>query len=202
MRFTRALRGRRRSRVSAGVALLACALLSATVVAWAQTPTASKPAASMAGPGRPKVEYNRDVRPILSDNCFLCHGPDAKTRKGKLRLDLRDDAVRDRDGHAAIVPGKVDDSELLARIVSDDELEQMPPPPRIKRSRPRRRRRSDAGSSRGPSIRRTGPTSRRGGRRFRTSPMPRSCGTRLMRSCRACCRGRGSSPRPRPIDAP
>jgi len=71
-----------------------------------------------------KIEFNRDVRPILSDNCFYCHGPDASHRQGDLRLDDRDAAVASQ----AIVPGKDAQSELIRRIVSADPDEQMPPP--------------------------------------------------------------------------
>ncbi|MFO0907547.1 MAG: PSD1 and planctomycete cytochrome C domain-containing protein [Isosphaeraceae bacterium] len=114
----------RPGRVAASLALVATALITLRPgVAPALRAQSSPPS-----PPRSRVEYNRDVRPILSDNCFLCHGPDAKTRKGKLRLDRRDDAVRDRDGHAAVVPGNVEESELIARILSDDALDQMPPP--------------------------------------------------------------------------
>src|SRR3954447_6290175 len=70
------------------------------------------------------VSFNRDVRPILSDNCFFCHGPDPKHRKADLRLDLRDEAVDSE----AIVPGKPDESALIERIFSEDETERMPPP--------------------------------------------------------------------------
>jgi hypothetical protein len=74
-------------------------------------------------------DFNRDVRPILSHHCFKCHGPDDKGRKAKLRLDLRDAAIATRKhGRHAIVPGKPDKSELLRRVVSDDETEVMPPP--------------------------------------------------------------------------
>jgi hypothetical protein len=71
-----------------------------------------------------RVEFNRDIRPILSDNCFLCHGPDKKNRKADLRLDDRESAL----ALAAIVAGKPDESELIARIQSDDPEEMMPPP--------------------------------------------------------------------------
>lgn len=71
-----------------------------------------------------KIEFNRDVRPILSDNCFYCHGNDASHRKAKLRLDVREDALKQE----AFVPGKVDESALIERIVSGDENELMPPP--------------------------------------------------------------------------
>jgi mono/diheme cytochrome c family protein len=77
------------------------------------------PAAAFAQGGA--VDFNRDVRPILSNNCFQCHGPDEKVRKGKLRLDARDDAL------AAINPGKPDASELLRRVKTSDADEAMPP---------------------------------------------------------------------------
>ncbi len=72
----------------------------------------------------PPVDFNRDVRPILSDRCFACHGPDAGKRKAKLRLDQRAVAL----DKGAIVPGDADASELVLRILSDDPEEQMPPP--------------------------------------------------------------------------
>jgi hypothetical protein len=70
------------------------------------------------------VSFNRDVRPILSDNCFFCHGPDPKHRKADLRLDLRDEAIEGE----AIVPGKPDESALIERIFSEEDTERMPPP--------------------------------------------------------------------------
>ncbi len=68
--------------------------------------------------------FNRDIRPILSENCFACHGPDEKKRKGKLRLDQRDVAV----AKEAIVPGHPEKSELVARLDASDPDELMPPP--------------------------------------------------------------------------
>lgn len=74
------------------------------------------------------VNFNRDVRPILSRNCFQCHGPDENTREAGLRLDLSANVAAESDsGLAAIVPNKPDQSELLRRVVSDDEQERMPP---------------------------------------------------------------------------
>jgi hypothetical protein len=70
------------------------------------------------------IEFNRDVRPILSDNCFYCHGPDASKRKRKLRLDVRENALE----REAFVPGNPAESELVIRIRSSDEEEMMPPP--------------------------------------------------------------------------
>ena len=73
------------------------------------------------------VDFGRDVRPILARHCFKCHGPDPKTREAELRLDLRDDATRDRGGYAAIVPGDVEASEIIFRLELDDDS-RMPPP--------------------------------------------------------------------------
>ena len=67
-----------------------------------------------------RLTFNRDIRPILSENCFYCHGQDPKHREADLRLDLRDEAIRDLGGYAAIVPGKPDASELLTRLNSHD----------------------------------------------------------------------------------
>ena len=74
------------------------------------------------------VDFNRDIRPILSRNCFDCHGPDSKQRKADLRLDIKAGAFADLGGHAAFVAGKPNESEALRRILSDDADEQMPPP--------------------------------------------------------------------------
>ncbi len=96
-------------RVVALVACLAGLALPASTLAVAEEP----------------IDFNRDISPILSNNCYFCHGPDPKHREADLRLDQRDSAV---DDIGAIVPGEPDDSELIARILSDDEFEQMPPP--------------------------------------------------------------------------
>ena len=74
------------------------------------------------------VDFDREVRPILSEHCYQCHGPDQKARKADLRLDQKADAFRDRKGYAVIVPGKVDDSEFIRRITSKEPDEMMPPP--------------------------------------------------------------------------
>ena len=76
----------------------------------------------------PNPDYLRDVRPILADNCFRCHGADEQSREAGLRLDMREAAVRGGDsGDPAIVPGKPDASQLIHRITSRDESERMPP---------------------------------------------------------------------------
>jgi hypothetical protein len=73
------------------------------------------------------VQFNRDIRPIMSDTCFHCHGFDAKARKGGLRLDLREEALKaGKSGALAIVPGKPDESEVIKRLFSKDEDDVMP----------------------------------------------------------------------------
>ena len=71
-----------------------------------------------------KISYNRDIRPVLSDNCFFCHGPDQKKRKAKLRLDIREEVL----AKEAFVPGAPDKSELIRRIFTTDTDDLMPPP--------------------------------------------------------------------------
>jgi hypothetical protein len=83
------------------------------------------------------IDFSRDIQPLLSDNCFACHGPDAKQRKADLRLDTRDGALADLDGVSAVVPGKPSESELVARITTDDEDDLMPPPDSGKQCRPK-----------------------------------------------------------------
>ena len=106
-------------------ATLACALLLATLVRptagfGEQPPTA--PGAQPAAAESP-VDFARDVRPILSSQCFACHGPDEKVRKAKLRLDVREDAIKS----GALVPGKPDASEVFTRICTTDPEQRMPP---------------------------------------------------------------------------
>ena len=75
------------------------------------------------------LRYNRDIRPILSENCFACHGPDQADQKAGLRLDVREAALQPaKSGLVAISPGKVTESELITRILSNDADEVMPPP--------------------------------------------------------------------------
>ncbi len=71
-----------------------------------------------------KLDFNRDIRPILSDACFACHGPDAKQRKANLRLDEREAAVK----QGSLIPGKSAESEVYLRLISPEKGKQMPPP--------------------------------------------------------------------------
>ena len=75
-----------------------------------------------------KMDFNRDIRPILSDNCFACHGFDAKKRKGDLRLDTPEGAYTAIEGAFPIKPGQPEASSVLQRMLSHDEDELMPPP--------------------------------------------------------------------------
>jgi hypothetical protein len=84
------------------------------------------PLIALAGDG-PAVEFNRDIRPIFSDNCYQCHGPDSAARKARLRLDQESSAKSNREHGPAIVPGDLEASELYRRITADDVSERMPP---------------------------------------------------------------------------
>ncbi len=85
--------------------------------------------AALARPARsaPGVEFNRDVRPILSDKCFACHGPDAKAKGIPLRLDVEAEAKAERQGRFAIRPGKPDESEVIRRVRAAQPARRMPP---------------------------------------------------------------------------
>ncbi len=74
------------------------------------------------------LRFNRDIRPLLAEHCFQCHGPDASARKAKLRLDTREGAFADRDSGVVIQPGHPEASLLVQRIRSTDPEEVMPPP--------------------------------------------------------------------------
>jgi hypothetical protein len=73
------------------------------------------------------VDFEREIRPLLSDACYTCHGPDEGKRKAELRLDVREGAFREHEGRRAVVPGKPDQSELYRRLLTDDADDRMPP---------------------------------------------------------------------------
>lgn len=75
-----------------------------------------------------EIDFNRDIRPIISDRCFKCHGPDASNQKSEFRLDSRENATADLGGYFGIVGGDLEESELHHRIWSTDSEEMMPPP--------------------------------------------------------------------------
>jgi len=95
-------------------------MMTAAILVCAAS-AASAPAANST------LDYNRDIRPILSENCFACHGFDEEAREADLRLDMAESATEDRGGYAALVPGKPEASEAWRRITSEDESEVMPP---------------------------------------------------------------------------
>ncbi|HEX4590336.1 MAG TPA: c-type cytochrome domain-containing protein, partial [Gemmataceae bacterium] len=91
------------------------------------------PSPSPAAPAPPDVDFDRQIRPLLSEHCYTCHGPDVAQRKAKLRLDTKEGAFGElRSGGRAIVPGKPDESELVRRVSSTDPDEVMPPPGKAK----------------------------------------------------------------------
>src|ERR1700733_2657226 len=81
-----------------------------------------------AGDIQASVDFNRQIRPILSESCYQCHGPDVNKRKADLRLDLRDGLFQSAGGTTIVVPGKPEESELFGRITADDSDLRMPPP--------------------------------------------------------------------------
>src|SRR5690349_2478585 len=92
-------------------------------IAFAAAVVASLPGTNCLG-SISEIQYNRDIRPIITENCYACHGPDKNQRKAKLRLDQREVALERK----AIVPGKPQDSRLVEHIFSSDPEELMPPP--------------------------------------------------------------------------
>jgi len=79
-------------------------------------------------PAAERVQFNRDIRPIFSDTCFACHGPDENKVKGKLRLDSLDAARKGgKSGEPAITPGHPEKSEVMKRLLTKDTDDHMPP---------------------------------------------------------------------------
>ena len=119
------------SRPVAAVSMItagAIAVLSGMGATSAQAETASSRAETASGRAASPIDFNRDVRPILSDNCFACHGPDSAKIKGGLRLDRRADALQggESDG-PAVVPGQPEASALLHRVLTTEADDVMPP---------------------------------------------------------------------------
>src|SRR5262249_13975006 len=101
------------------------AVFLALGAAWVTAPAASRADESHLPT---KIDFNRDILPILSENCYACHGPDKNKRKADLRLDTKDGLFTQHDDTRLVVPGKPDDSELYLRITTDDDNQRMPDP--------------------------------------------------------------------------
>ena len=97
----------------------------------------AEPPADQPPSATPTIDFNRDIRPILSDKCIQCHGFDEVARTTELRLDSREDSTADLGGYAAIVPGHPEQSELVKRITSTDRETRMPPAKTKKELKPR-----------------------------------------------------------------
>src|SRR5438034_2838159 len=126
MRNSRSIATKRKRTACDAVVLVGLVLVAVTSLSSAAA-AASVDRAARSG----SVDFSRDILPILSDNCFQCHGPDEKARKGKLRLDTKEGAFRVKDGKTVIVPGKSAESELFRRITTQDPDDLMPPPESI-----------------------------------------------------------------------
>ncbi len=116
-----------RARIGARSAVLQGAIAIAACASLALAATGGNERAASSPVSAPVPTYGRDVRPILADRCFACHGPDAGKREAKLRLDTFEGATAARKYGAAIVPGDAEASLVLERVHAEDEDERMPP---------------------------------------------------------------------------
>ncbi len=107
-------------------------LLAAALVPSHPFTRAATPAPESARAARP-IDFNRDIRPILSDNCYACHGPDKNKRKADLRLDTKAGLFSTIEDRTTVVPNHPEKSELFRRLVTDDKDERMPDPKSNKR---------------------------------------------------------------------
>src|SRR5262245_5936057 len=109
------------------IAVRSCGVLALAIAVFATLGIAEEKAPRPAVMSR--VDFTRQIRPLLSDRCFRSHGPDASRRKAKLRLDVREGAFKKLDaGWAVVKPGDPSKSELVRRITTDDTDDMMPPP--------------------------------------------------------------------------
>ena len=97
------------------------------IVGFLVLSSSSQPLIALAFPGHAKVDYQSDVRPLLSDKCFQCHGPDAATRTADLRLDRREGLFGHRPNGAPVIPGDPESSLVFQRITHTDAALRMPP---------------------------------------------------------------------------
>lgn len=112
------------------VIVLTCGIVLATApraVAAEKEATAAEESSAEKSSGEEKIDFNRDIRPLLSNRCAACHGPDENERQAGLRLDTREGATEDLGGYAAIAAGEPEASALIERVTSDDPDLRMPP---------------------------------------------------------------------------
>ena len=160
------------------------------------------PTVARAGNGPATADFNRQIRPILSETCYQCHGPDVNKRKADLRLDQRDGLFQSAGGTTIVAPGKPDESELFARITADDPELRMPPPRADRLCHRNRSTSSSAGSPAGPSGKGTGPTCPPRDHRFRTLPISRAPVTKSIGSSVPRLSGSSSNRLRRPTEGP
>jgi len=159
-----------------------CRTMPRIVPSLLMVAVAFTPAARPADPPARKMDFARDVRPILADTCFACHGPDEKTRKADLRLDTKDGLL----SSSSVVPGKPGESELIARVTTHDAAELMPPPKSGRKLTPTAGRHAPGvgGAGRGVVVALGvhAPDPARSPGQPRPAGPPRGSATRLMRS--------------------
>ena len=110
------------------------------------------------------MDFNAVIRPILSDKCYKCHGPDAKNQKSDFRLDSFEEATKEHDGFVGLTPGNLENSEIHWRIRSEDPIDVMPPPESKMPLSPKEKELIDRGSRKGLNMQVIGP--------FSFSPLP------------------------------
>ena len=113
------------------VAVLTIGVVGLVTASWERRAVAASQLPTTVSAASRPVDYNWDVRPILSENCFRCHGPDEKSRMAGLRLDVPDVAyaeLKSGKGKHAIAPGNPGESELLRRVSAENPAARMPPP--------------------------------------------------------------------------